>query len=140
MATRKGAPHVAARWVNADGTLTHEAFVYLTQAPFESKAQTIVNGTVITLEHGLGARPRAVTALLQNIAPELGYAEHDLASIPTFEDAGDNGVSTSADRRYVYLTVGAQGIRLMQRTGAVGQYAAIDNAKWGLVVVASASP
>lgn len=110
-------------------------FSYLTRKPYTTPENEISNGTTFSLAHGLGREPRMADAVLVCKEADLGYAVGQRVWLSGFEDTSDYGASISADTAKLYLTVGANGIRLMQVAGAIGQFAAITNSRWRIVVV-----
>lgn len=139
MATRKDAPQIGARWGNDDGTLTREAFDFLTRAPFVSDELALTNATRATLTHGLKLTPTRLQAFLVNKTTEYGVAVNRRVAISGFEDASDYGVQLAASATDVSYTIGANGIRIMREdAGNEGQFATVANANWRLVIVADA--
>ena len=110
-------------------------FKYLTRKPHTTSEKEIVNGTTLGLAHGFTRPPRRADAVLVCKEADLGYAVGQRVWLSGFEDASDYGVSISADATKLYLTVGANGIRLMQVSGSIGQFAAITNSRWRVIAV-----
>lgn len=140
MATRKGAPHIGARWFNEDGTPTQEVYNLLTRAPFVSGELALTSASRTAITHGLQLTPTRLQAFLVNKVTEYGVAVKRRVAVGSYEDAGvDYGVQLSADATDVAYTIGANGIRIMREdAGNEGQFATVTNASWRLVIVADA--
>ena len=103
---------------------------------FESLPTAITSGTVTILPHGLAFTPIIPSAYLINVTPQFGFLTGEIVPSFAFEDANDYGIQLSADATSIYVIVGANGIRIMQKTGSIGQFATITNANWSIVVTA----
>lgn len=136
MTIRKDGPDAKDDVLGPDGRFTREWFRFLADDRWrETPAQTITNATVTTVAHGFDAIPTEVYAYLSCVTADLGYAVGDRVLAPAFEDASDYGIQTFVNGASIGFVVGANGIRIMDRTGGtIGQFAAITNARWSMIL------
>lgn len=118
------------------GRFTRDWFYWLKNDRWKETAeQTITNGTATSILHGLNTIPTEVHAFLVCKTAELGYAVDDRVPVLAYEDSNDYGVQIVVNGDSLYLIVGANGVRIMDRTGgSVGTFAAITNGSWRVLI------
>lgn len=101
-------------------------------AQFVSAEQTITFGSILTIAHGLGARPKDIAAFLVCKIAQLGYAVDDLVEIAAWSEAGTpRGVKISADASNIFLAVASAGVNILNKT--TGGFAPITPANWKVI-------
>jgi hypothetical protein len=104
---------------------------------FESAEQSAFNAnTILTVAHGLGARPRFAFARLRCVTAELGYNVGDETDGNFLDNDGSSSASlpARADTRNLYYAYGdavPEVVRQVASTGA--DWARITPANWRLV-------
>jgi hypothetical protein len=118
------------------GLFTREWFFFLKDDRWRQTAeQTITSGTQTAILHGLNTIPAEVQTFLVCDTTELGYASGDRVVAPAFEDSNDYGIQTVVNGTSLIFVVGANGVRVMDRTGgSVGAFAAITNGNWRVII------
>lgn len=134
MTLRQDGPDAKDTVMGADERFTREWFLYLKDDRWkETAAQAIVNGAVTSVAHGFQTTPNEVTGYLKCLTAELGFAVGDRVALPVFEDGGvDYGIQFYWNGTYAGFTVGASGVRLMNRT--TGALTTITNGSWAVVL------
>lgn len=103
--------------------------------PFSSTEQTISSAGLLTIEHGLGVKPKRAWAVLVCKTTEYGYAVGEEVAAPCFEDANDHGVTVYVSATNIKAVIGANGVRVMRvDAGNEGQFAAITAGSWRIVL------
>lgn len=103
--------------------------------PFSSTEQTIAGAGLLSIEHGLGVKPKRTWAVLVCKTTEYGYAVGEEVLAPCFEDANDFGVGVYANATHIRAVIGANGVRIMRvDAGNEGQFAAITPGSWRIVL------
>lgn len=136
MTTRRDAPDAKDDVLTPNQRLTRDWYKFLVEDGWkETSQQAITNATVTTVAHKLDGVPSEADAHLVCLTAELGYAVGDRQPLPAYEDANDYGVTLFWNATSVGMVVGANGVRVMDRTGGtVGQFATITNARWAVVM------
>jgi hypothetical protein len=101
---------------------------------FESAEQSAYNAnTILTVAHGLGARPRFVFARLRCVIAELGYNVGDETDGLTF--TGDTGpLPVRADATNLYYAYGDGGPLVVQQiASSTADWKYITPANWRLI-------
>lgn len=103
---------------------------------FESTSQTMTAATLLTVAHGLGARPDQVWAVLRCITGELGYATGDEYAINGIHSASATitVLGLAADATNIYVAQNSGSVFIIQKSATVGTVSAITRANWGIVV------
>ncbi|TIR24033.1 MAG: hypothetical protein E5X34_13340 [Mesorhizobium sp.] len=100
---------------------------------YESAQQTITNAGQLILAHGLGIKPKIVTAVLVCQTAELGYSVGDEAFIAVANMFGTpKGLSCVPDATNLTVRYGSGGLELLNKT--TGNSTAITNANWKFVI------
>lgn len=136
MSRRRNAPAPKDDVLTPDARLTREWYKFLAEDDWKATdQQAITNATETTVAHKLSDTPSEADAYLVCVTAELGYAIGDRLPLPAFEDASDYGATLFWNATYVGFVVGANGVRIMDRTGgSVGAFAALTNARWRVVM------
>ena len=106
---------------------------------FESDEQSALNSnTILTIAHGLGARPRFVFVRLRCKTAELGYSVGDetdgLFVTGQFDYASHGPIPVRADATNLYYAYGDHTPKIIQQTASiVADWVAITPANWRLV-------
>lgn len=129
---------------NEDGSLelltpaanpTGNKVMTVSQMPFSkvynSPEQAITLGTVTSLTHNLGSRPKIVTLSAICKTAELGYAVGDEIDVGLAANNNSGGASIGSNSTTLRMIAGASGIYCHNASGAV---AFITPANWRLVV------
>jgi len=99
---------------------------------FTTTEQTITSGSVIQIAHGLGAKPRYATAYLICKTAEQNFAVGNEIECPYVQGGGGSwGVTATVDATNIYLTVGASGVMLQNRS--TGAALIITNTQWRMI-------
>lgn len=102
---------------------------------FTSAEQTITNGAVLTVAHGLNGNPRAFNATMICTSADNGYALGAEIEVPFFCDGGvAYGAVVSETPTHITVRTAAAGIRHMNTSGAM---ITLANASWKYIVRAS---
>lgn len=124
--------------VNAQGIYLNGESVLHEGAVFESSEQTITANTILTVPHGLGARPRFAFARLRCKTAEHNHAVGDETD-GMFHD-GTNGHNSSGpmhvrvDATNCYMAFGGSPLRVVdQLASASADWVSITNANWRVV-------
>lgn len=138
MTLRQDGPDAKDTVIGADERFTRDWFLFLKDDRWkETAAQAITNGAVVTVAHKLATIPGEVSGYLKCTTAELGFAINDRVALQAYEDGGtDYGIQLYWNGTYLGFTVGAAGVRLVNRT--TGAFATITNGSW--VVVLRARP
>lgn len=106
---------------------------------FESDEQSALNSnTILTIAHGLGARPRFVFVRLRCKTAELGYSVGDetdgLFVTGQFDYASHGPIPVRADATNLYYAYGDHTPKIIQQTASiVADWVTITPANWRLV-------
>tara|TARA_R110000744_G_C19371770_1_gene563172 strand:+ start:41265 stop:42077 length:813 start_codon:yes stop_codon:yes gene_type:complete len=103
---------------------------------YQSSNQTITNAGAITLSHGLGDEPDALTTKLICISDDLGYTTgHVVLLNPGVSSTNTStGIGIRLTTTQIIVRYGSAGIQIVN--GITGSIANITNANWRLVVKA----
>lgn len=116
-----------------DSELASAAWVkaFLENWGYTSSAQTITNGTVLTLAHGLGARPTRVQVVLRCTTAQAPYAVNDEVEPITAIGGPVYGAVATADATNIEVRIGSGGVCAFNDTGTAF---ALTNANWRIIV------
>lgn len=99
---------------------------------YESPEQTITSGGVVTLAHGLGAKPDMVRAFLVCKTAELGWSVGDEVSVDVLVAGGSTyNYSVGFNATNIRAVCGSSGCAINNGTGVTST---ITNANWRLVL------
>ena len=104
---------------------------------FTSSAQTVTSASLLTLAHGLGAKPYRIfiTAICTTI--DAGYAVGDeifIAPTPIGTAGGNYGLTTYIDATNVYIRMSSNANVLLANNKTTGAIATLTNGSWQLYV------
>lgn len=126
--------------VEIQGESVKDALAALTTktTAYESAEQTITAGGLLTLAHGLGAKPTRIRIYFVCKTAELGYSVGDEIELGDRQNSGGaSGYGTvyKADATSIYVRMGSAivGLLLNWSTGVQAQ---ITNANWKIIVKA----
>ena len=102
------------------------------QGRFTSTNQTITLGGSLTIAHGLGARPFAISATLECQTAEHGYGVGDTVYIPLSNGTGSNGYSVSANDTANLRVIFGSTASFIINNLTTGAAATITPANWRL--------
>lgn len=136
MTTRRDAPSARDDVLTPDQRFTRDWYKFLIDDRWKETAQqAIAVGTEVAVAHGLNTIPAEADGCLVCLTAELGYAVGDRVALPAFEDANDYGVQLFWNTTNVGFVTGANGLRIMDRTGGVvGTFAAITPGNWQVLM------
>lgn len=103
---------------------------------YESPEQTITSGALITLAHGLGAKPKLISLELVCKIGEYGYSVGDCITVPAHAggySTSNHGCTARLDATNVNLRLGAQGSVFLILNSS-GTAVSATNANWRLIV------
>ena len=133
MTIRQDGPGATDQVLLAGGLFSRDWFLFLKDDRWkEASEQTITNGALVSVAHGLSTTPNEVLGYLICKTAELGFSISDRVALPVFEDATDYGIQLTWDSTNISFTTGADGVRLMNKS--TGVIAAITNASWRVVL------
>jgi hypothetical protein len=104
---------------------------------FQSTAQTIVSGGLITLAHGLGAQPKNIRLYVVNTTTQSGYSPGDLVEVPTVNsgDAANNRTSgVFFDATNVNVRMSSATSVFIGADKTTGATVVFTNANWDLFI------
>ncbi len=103
---------------------------------YESPQQTITNGGLLTLAHGLGAQPKLYLPFLQCTTANNGYSVGDEVALNPGTNAADDvngrGISVVADAVNISIRIGVDAIDIIRKD--TGGSSSIPPSSWRLVV------
>lgn len=102
---------------------------------YTSSNQTITAAGSLTLAHGLGATPKAITVLLVCSSGEAGYSAGDEVVInPIIGEGTAYGVAIWMDNTNVNIRFGSAATTFFVLHKTTGDHTAVTNANWRLKV------
>ena len=133
--------HPLELWTHGTRRLAISAAGGLTHMPvgFQSTQQAIVSATLLTIAHGLGAKPKQVWVTIVSITTEYGFGVGEEVSPPVNDDDGgtnEKGVCVSWDATNIYIQKGNSVLPIYQRSNP-GIGANITNANWEFIARAN---
>jgi hypothetical protein len=100
---------------------------------FESSQQAMSLGGLVTVAHGLGAKPKLYMVVLQCITAQGGYVAGDEVQVnPSYDGVSNFGLSIVPTSTNILVRVGADSIFIMRPDN--GANFSITLANWGMVV------
>lgn len=109
---------------------------------FESARQSATAGAVFSIPHGLGVRPKIISAYLVCVTAEFGYSVGDTVEVATSpkpsirQNTSSSGLNVTFDATNLICVIGNYSFEISYKSQAT--FAAIDSAKWSLVLRAAA--
>lgn len=103
---------------------------------YESPEQTITAGALITLAHGLGAKPKLLSLELVCKTAENGYSVGDCVNIPAHAggySTSNYGCTARLDATNIGLRLGSQ-VTTFLMLNSSGNAVGATNANWRLIV------
>lgn len=104
---------------------------------YESPEQTITAGALITLAHGLGAKPKLISLELVCKAAEHGYSVGDCITVPSQAggySTSNYGCTTRLDATNINLRFGSQVTATFLILNSSGTNFGATNTNWRLIV------
>ena len=123
-------------WVQAIDSANYPATLQ-SVGRFTSSNQTITLGGSLTIAHGLGARPFAVSASLECLTAEHGYAVGDSVYIALSNGTGSNGYTVSANDTANLRVIFGSTASFILNNLTTGAAATITPGNWRLKLRAS---
>lgn len=119
-----------------------KAFVPL-EKKYASSEQTITTAGLLTLAHGLGARPSIITGYLKCLTAEANYSIGDYVYVPLTGSSGvasgkNNHSAVYADATNINIRFGDDTKVFAVCDKTTGSYTELTNGNWGLYVEAFA--
>lgn len=136
----KGGAAFQALLMNSGATLPAWTTIPVTRK-YDSGQQVITSGGALTLAHGFGVKPTAVTCLLQCTSADNGYSVGDelYIGVPSADGSVASGVSVVLDATNINIRYGSRaGQTFLGTNKSTGGNVALSNGSWAFVVRAFA--